>query len=212
MVYTGGQLNWLNGQSKVSNPNESVHVMSLINEHDPKSHEELEQLISDHVGGADCCDVESGGTVEDFGRWLYEAQDAHWGEKRFTLEECQQWEYDLFVVQSLKGKSMEDKAIEILDDRVGPASFERAGQLVDEDYRIDIEVLVEGDLVAGIQVKPYSYKKARESVQYRNDIANEEYEVEALYLYYDYDTEEFNNMESVVADVSATTFARIHKL
>lgn len=200
MPDTGGDLNNLNGKEGISDPGNSVPVMNLISEHNPKSEGELVDLIEQHVGGADCCDIVSQGTVEDFGRNLYEAQENFWGEKRYTLEECIKWEYDLFVPQSLKGDMMETKAISQLDrrfDQKGNIEFEESDEIIDNEYRIDIEVSWGGDVIAGIQVKPNSYKNMREGVKYKNKSANKSYEGEVFYLFYDYDSESFANLEKM---------------
>lgn len=200
MPDTGGELNRLNGKKGISAPHKSVPVMKLISEHNPKSHQELVTLIEEHVGGADCCSVVSQGTVEDFGRNLYEAQQDFWGEERYSLEECIEWEYDLFISQSLKGDTMETKAISKLKKRlsdIDSIKFEESNEIVDNEYRIDIEVKSRNTIISGIQVKPNSYSNMRSEVKFRNKSANKKYEGDVFYVFYDYDSEEFDNLEIV---------------
>jgi len=71
MPNTGGELNRLNGKKGISVPYNSVPLMKLITEHNPNSYQKLVTLIEEHVGGVDCCDVVSQGTVEDFRNNLY---------------------------------------------------------------------------------------------------------------------------------------------
>ncbi len=104
---TGGPLNLINGKEGISAPNRSVPVMQLVRKHAPKSKGELYDLIKLHYETKCSCGIVSKGIIEDFGRALYEAQKQHLGTYRFSLKECIQWEYDLFVTQSLKGDSME---------------------------------------------------------------------------------------------------------
>jgi hypothetical protein len=204
MPETGGELNRLNGKMGISAPHKSVPVMKLISEHNPNSHHELVELIEKHIGGADCCDVVSRGTIEDFGKNLYEAQEDFWGEKKYTLEECTEWEYDLFISQSLKGDTMERRAISELETRlanIGGLELEESNEIVDNQFRIDIETKSQGTIVAGIQVKPNSYTNMRSEVKYKNKSANEKYEGEVFYLYYDYNSETFDNIDRIESEL-----------
>jgi hypothetical protein len=200
--YTGGPLNKLNGDMGISAPGNSVPVNALVKEHNPKSAAELEQLIADHVGGGCECGIVSQGKVEDFGRNLYEAQQEYWGEYRFTLDDCIQWEYDLFVLQMLKGRLMEDKCKQVLSERLGSEyTFEDTSNYIDEELRVDLEVLHFGEPIAGIQVKPTSFEGVRRNVQVYNRAANEKYDEQVLYVKYQYDSEEFTNLDKVVNEV-----------
>ena len=98
---TGGLLNLLNGKMGISAPYKSVPVIKLINTHKPKSYDELEALIEYHHLNDCSCGIKSQGSVYDFGKNLYDAQIQYWGEHKFTLEECVQWEYDLFIIKIL---------------------------------------------------------------------------------------------------------------
>ena len=118
MPYTGGPLNELNGKMAISAPKNSVPIMKLIRVHQPKSRGELVGLIGQHCRGDCACGVKSRGSVYDFGKNLYHAQLKYWGEYRYTMQECIQWEYDLFIVQSLKGNTLEKKAADMLARRL----------------------------------------------------------------------------------------------
>ena len=126
MVYTGGPLNELNGKMGISAPHNSVPVMKLIRSHNPKSKEELLELIKWHSENTCECGVVSQGTVESFGKNLYDSQIKYWGEIRYSLKDCIKWEYDLFIVQSLKGDIIERKAIIELAKKVSVLAFEEA--------------------------------------------------------------------------------------
>lgn len=149
MAYTGGPLNELNGKMGISAPYNSVPVMKLIKVHNPKSKEELVELIKSHYENKCTCGVVSKGTVESFGQNLYNAQLNYWGEYRFSLQQCIQWEYDLFVVQSLKGGGVEKSALEKLYT-VSDYSFEEAEGFLDEELRIDIVIKKGGVEVGGM--------------------------------------------------------------
>lgn len=138
---TGGPLNELNGQAGVSAPQNSVPVTHIVKNHRPKSASELEQLIESHINGCGLCGAISKGTVADFGRNLYEVQMTYWKKYKFSLEECIQWEYDLFVLQTFKGRDMEVKIIDALADALGETySVIDTSRFIDEEFRVDLEI------------------------------------------------------------------------
>jgi len=200
MAYTGGPLNELNGKMGISAPNRSVPIMKLIREHKPKSKDELVELIKWHSENECECGVISHGTVESFGRNLYESQIEYWGGYRYTLTECIQWEYDLFVVQSLKGGIVEQKAINVLTDTLENCSIEESEGYLDEELRIDLVISTNGGQIAGVQVKPLTFMKMRRSVITFNKNANQKWDKPVLYLYYD-ENEEFTNMDELIGEI-----------
>lgn len=200
MAYTGGPLNELNGKMGISAPFKSVPVMKLIKAHNPKSKEELVELIKWHSENTCECGVKSQGTVESFGKNLYDAQIPYWGTHKFTLQECIQWEYDLFVVQSLKGGLIEKKAIAELGKLLPGVSFEEAEGYLDEELRIDLILKKGGTEIGGIQVKPLTFKKMRNEVITFNKTANQKWDKPVLYLYYD-DNEAFVNLNELISEI-----------
>jgi len=200
--FTGGPLNRLNGQAGISAPENSVSASWLVRVHNPKSAAELEALISSHMTGVCTCGVVSKGTVRDFGKTLFNAQLKYWGKRRFSLKECVQWEYDLFVLQMLKGTRMEDlcrtKLRKLLPKRF---TIRDTSALADEDLRVDLEVFLDGQVVAGIQVKPASYKNTQPGVRAFNANANKKYEAPVLYITYDYETEEFSDLKAAAEKI-----------
>lgn len=200
MAYTGGELNVLNGSYGISAPHNSVPVMSLIKKHKPKSKEELYNLINYH-SIHDCeCGIKSKGSIEDFGKKLFNAQLKKWGFHKYSLHECIQWEYDLFVVQSLKGSNIEKKAMSKLSENICFCVKEAEG-FVDEELRVDIIVLNGEIEIAGIQVKPYTYNFMREGIKTFNKISNKKWGKPVLYLFYD-DNEEFKNLKEVIREIN----------
>lgn len=198
MVYTGGPLNELKGKMGISAPHNSVPVMKLIRSHNPKSKEELLELIKWHSENTCECGVVSQGTVESFGKNLYDSQIKYWGEIRYTLKDCIKWEYDLFIVQSLKGDIIERKAIIDLAKKVSVLTFEEAQGFLDEDLRIDIVIKKNGNEVGGIQVKPLTFKKMRREIITFNKSANQKWGKPVFYLYYD-DRESFVNFDELIS-------------
>ena len=200
MAYTGGPLNELNGKMGFSATYKSVAVMKLIRYHKPKSKDELVELIKWHSENECECGIKSKGSVESFGKNLYESQLQYWGEYKFSLQECVQREYDLFVVQSLKGDLVENRAKKELSERLSQYEFCDATGYMDEELRIDIIVSKNNQTIAGIQVKPATFKMMRREVIAYNRIANSKWEHPVFYLYYD-ENETFLNMEEIISEI-----------
>lgn len=196
MAYTGGKLNLLNGKMGISAPNKSVPVMKLIKIHQPKSKEALVQLIQYHYEKECTCGIKSKGTVSDFGANLFMAQKEFWGEYKFTLTDCIQWQYDLFVIQSMKGGYLEKKAQELLQIAFPTLEIEEAKGYLDEDLRIDLLVKKEGIELAGIQVKPNTFNYMREEVISFSKKANSKWGKPVFYLFYN-KNEQFINLETI---------------
>lgn len=197
MAYAGGPLNELNGKMGISAPFKSVPVMKLIKAHNPKSKDELVDLIKWHSENVCECDTKSQGTVEQFGINLYNSQKSYWGEIRFSMQECIQWEYDLFVVQSLKGGIIEKRAISELNKLVKEFNFNEADGYLDEELRIDIIIKKENKEIGGIQVKPATFKLMRREVITFNKTANQKWDKPVFYLYYN-ENEQFINLSDLV--------------
>lgn len=200
MEDTGGLLNLLNGKMGISAPQKSVPVMALIRKHNPKSKEELIQLIESHYSNSCVCNIVSQGSVKDFGNNLYNAQIEYWGEYKFSLKECIQWEYNLFVVNSLRGGIVEKKAIEILKFKNSIFDFKESEGYLDENLRIDILIINNGIEVGGIQVKPESFNRMRKEVLYINKKGHQQWGKPVFFLFYD-ENENFTNMDFIIKTI-----------
>lgn len=197
MALTGGPLNLLNGKMGISAPHRSVAVMKLIRAHKPLSKKELEDLISWHAFNQCKCGIVSRGSVETFGKNLYFAQLPFWGQYKYSLKECIQWEYDLFVTQSLKGGLMEKKALLQLNTHFPDLNFYEAEGYMDEELRIDIIMKKREETLSGIQIKPLTFMQVRSAVITFNQAANRKWDKPVFYLYYNRD-ENFINFNEVV--------------
>jgi hypothetical protein len=197
MAYTGGPLNELNGKMGISAPQNSVSVSKLIKTHSPKTRTELVELIRYHYENKCSCGIVSKGTVETFGKNLFNSQVKYWGEERFTLQECIQWEYDLFVSNSLRGSDIEKSAIRRLNKTFSDLLFEETDGYLDEELRVDILIKQRQDneVIGGIQVKPETYKSARKEVISFNEIRNNRWDKPVFYLYYSSDDKFTNGSE-----------------
>jgi hypothetical protein len=199
MGYTGGELNILNGKMGTSSPNKTVPVLSLIKKHKPKSKDALVQLIEYHKLHKCECGIISKGTVKEFGEWLYNSQEKYWGEYKYTLIDCIQWMYDLFIVNSLKGEGMEEKALHLLKNKLEDYLIEEAVGYLDEELRIDLVIYDSNkNIICGIQVKPKTFNYMRDEVLFMQKKQNLKWGYPVLFLYYNKD-ESFNNLDSIVS-------------
>jgi hypothetical protein len=200
MAYTGGELNYLNGKYGISAPNKSVPVMKLIRKHQPKSPKELEEQIKYHFKNNCKCGIKSKGTIEDFGRNLYEAQIIEWGKYEYSLEECIEWEYNLFIINSLIGNQMERKAIKLFKEKLPHLEIRESSNKEDEDFRVDLVIKNNNKIICGIQVKPESFNYVRKSIIYFNKNANQHFSVNVYYLFYNNNLE-FINLDEIVKNI-----------
>lgn len=198
IAYTGGELNELNGKMGISDPKRSVPIMRLIRNHKPKSKDALVQLIEYHKNNKCDCGVISTGTVLEFGERLYDSQIKYWGEQRYTLAQCIQWEYDLFVVQSLKGGMMEKKALIMLQKELPNLYFEEAEGYLDDELRVDLLVFDKNkNIKVGIQVKPKTFKSMRPEVLFMQKKQNDKWNYPVWFLFYNKD-ESFHEIQELI--------------
>ncbi|MDC6467598.1 MjaI family restriction endonuclease [Flavobacteriaceae bacterium] len=198
IAYTGGELNELNGKMGISDPKRSVPIMRLIRNHKPKSKDALVQLIEYHKNNKCDCGVIRTGTVLEFGERLYDSQIKYWGEQRYTLAQCIQWEYDLFVVQSLKGGMMEKKALIMLQKELPNLYFEEAEGYLDDELRVDLLVFDKNkNIKGGIQVKPKTFKSMRPEVLFMQKKQNDKWNYPVWFLFYNKD-ESFHEIQELI--------------
>ena len=203
MAYTGGKLNELNGKMGISDPKQSVPVMKLIKIHGPKSKDALVDLIEYHKNSTCKCGIISTGTVKEFGERLFESQIKYWGEYKFTIEQCIQWEYDLFVIQSLKGGLIEKVALRKLRNLSPKNIFVEAEGYLDDELRVDIVVNdSNNNILGGIQVKPKTFKNMRPEVLFMQKKQNQKWGHHVWMLYYDRD-ENFTNIEEIAKEINS---------
>lgn len=200
MAYSGGALNELNGKMGISAPGKSVPVMKLIRMHSPRSKEELVALIEWHFKNHCECGVVSHGTIASFGKNLYHSQLLYWKEYRFTLQQCMQWEFDLFITQSLKGGIVEKKAMLQLKQLLPQLSISESQGFLDEELRIDLLIQKNLTIIGGIQIKPLTFLKMRREVILYNRDANKKWGKPVLYMYYD-EQENFIDLDTLVMAV-----------
>ena len=176
---TGGELNRLNEHARCNSRRKSVPVMDLVRAHRPADPEVLRVLIENHHHRK-CrhCDCRSMGTVEQFATNLYNAQFERGAglQKRYTWDECYNFQYTLFCVAPLRGRAMEEasmaefvKAIKEHDGFVGLKCRE-ATRKEDFEYAVDFVVVDScGAPVLGVQTKPASFLHRADVLQQNRD-------------------------------------------
>ncbi len=201
-------LNRINATYRLSAKNRTVPVIALIDAHQPSGPVALEGLIADHCLPGCPCGLHSNGTVQDFGRKLYEAQFQPKGQSILnnapegSLQDCVDWCYDLFVLKSLKGHNMEIRAIHMANQHLPHwMSVSKASEFQDFTFRIDILLHGRGKTSA-IQVKPDSYRNVDPSIRAIDAAANRQFGNPVHYLYYDSDLEFYgaNDIFARIAD------------
>lgn len=158
---TGGPLNPLNESNRLNQRENSVFCMGLVKAHQPKNPKEMRTLIERHYTNVCTCGIKSKGTVEQFALNLLNAQlqDDSFRAKHgiFSYDRCYEFQFDLFCVGPLMGRSQEMKSRKIclhaLSDKCVKvrevSDHEECGCAI--DYVLCHDSF--GDLL-GVQVKP----------------------------------------------------------
>lgn len=151
---TGGILNTLCHELYANSLRNTISVSSLIKKYRPETADELEALIAKHS-----CN----GTVNDFGKNFYNNICRNRPEAlhnpRVTQENCILFMRSLFLEKSLRGHLNEVKVKKFIQERRPNYKVEFADDNLDFKYNVDLIILnKEGRVVAGVQVKPESYK------------------------------------------------------
>jgi hypothetical protein len=168
-THTGGPLNYLNRVAGTSQRATSISIMALITAHNPKTPDEVKELIEKHYKEDCVCGIKSKGTLESFAINLCNAQKTcqkyinKYGENRTFFDEitCYRFMFNLFCVASLKGKQQEIKSMQIIDhfckQKNIDVEFIPATTIDEFDYAIDYKVKTSAGKEFGIQVKPSSF-------------------------------------------------------
>jgi hypothetical protein len=160
-------LNVLNERAKTNSRARSVPVTDLVRRHTPHTPSQLRKLIETHYRTQCDCGIRSKGPVERFALNLYEAQftDAAYTAEHAPVpyDQCFRFMHALFCVAPLRGVNMEVASRDALLAALGeaserPASWtaREATQHEDADCAVDFVLLRDGEVVAGVQVKPDS--------------------------------------------------------
>ena len=179
---SGGTLNDICEAFRLATRKNSISVISLQQKHKIMSADHLLAEIDRHYH-EDCdCGLKSAATIEQMSQKLHDSQsktsakailDAK-GEKAWDLETCLRWMRNLMGKNSFKGKKMEDEAIKALKVHIWKFQVEKADEETDVSDMVDLVITQNGEVKAGIQVKPDSFyhmnlpyvKKLHEKLDY----------------------------------------------
>ncbi len=166
---SGGTLNDICEAFRLATRKASISVIALQQKHKMASAEQLLTEIDRHYH-EDCeCGMKSAATIEQMAQKLYEAQDKasgkaileEKGEQKWDLDTCHRWMCNLMGKNSFKGKRMEDEAIKALKVHIWKYKVEKADEETDVAHMVDLVIKQNGEVKAGIQVKPDSFYHMR---------------------------------------------------
>ena len=162
---SGGTLNDICDKFHIASRKNSIAVISLQQKHRIFSAEELLSEIDRHYH-EDCeCGLKATNTIQMMANNLYMVQDKpqaqalleEKGEKMWDIETCHHWMKNLMGKNSFRGKKMEDEAIKALKVHIWKFQVEKADEETDVAHMVDLVIKQNGDVKAGIQVKPDSF-------------------------------------------------------
>ena len=167
---SGGPLNDICERFKIKTRRNSIPVIALQGKHDVKTAKELAFLIdSHHKDNTPCsCGIVGQKTMAEISKSLYDAQFTEEGkailtlkkDKPYDLETCNAWIYNLFAVNSFKGKLVEDSALDKLRDNVSwRYEVDKSSEDMDCGSAVDLVIILREskEIIAGVQIKPESY-------------------------------------------------------
>jgi hypothetical protein len=162
---SGGTLNDICEAFRLATRSASISVISLQQKHKMISAEHLLAEIDRHYH-EDCeCGMKSKATIKQMAQKLHDAQSKSAGkaildakkEEVWDLDTCTRWMGNLMGKNSFKGKKMEDEAIKALKVHIWKFQVEKADEETDVAHMVDLVIKQNGDVKAGIQVKPDSF-------------------------------------------------------
>ena len=192
---TGGELNGLNERSRCNSRRKSVPVMDLVRAHRPATPEALRLLIEQHHR-SQCrdCSCRSMGTVEQFASNLYNAQFERGVrlQKKYTWDECYLFQYTLFCVAPLRGRTMEEASRAEFVGAIKKCGWgetlrcREATREEDFDFAVDLVVVdsLSGAPVLGIQTKPDSFLHRADVIR-QNKAKQERFNAPVVFHVYD---------------------------
>lgn len=192
----------------LTNSRTTVPIMALLKAHpnvlDP---DDIADLIKLHRPreegpgtGCSTCSVISKGTLEDFGRRVYDRYKQVGQKPDMTLDDCCWFVKLLYTEKSCTGIFKEREVFEDIKHRILERYGDKhvrvrlANDQEDRDYAVDIiisklvtvnEELQDEQPLLGLQVKPHSYRYARPHILLMNDTKNSHFGKEVLYVFYD---------------------------
>lgn len=194
-------LNLLCNKNQINDPDNCLYMLKLVSKHNIETQEQLVKSLEEHhESRCHKCKQQMTNSLDSLVKEMYEAQEEHFGELRYTKDTCRRWLLDLFSRRTIKGSIMEYEAIEKIQKQTDyNARF--SSDSTDNTYAVDIVLSKNNTDIAGIQVKPNTYKQFTDKeLKTINSRKNTKYDKAVFYLLYD-EREEFENLESVMEQV-----------
>ena len=210
---SGGPLNDICEKFRLKTRKNSIPVIALQGKHKINSPDELAAAIDEHYEeNKRCwCGIVGKGTMEMLSQKLHDAQHtqeglailSEKGDVPWDLETCRHLTYNLFAVNSFKGKLVEDAALERFRNHISwKYLVEKTSEDMDCGSGVDLVVKVREtkEIIKGIQIKPQSYfHMKRAYVKRAVKAAQETVDFPVVDLVYN-DEGDFVNFLAVVSD------------
>jgi len=162
---SGGTLNDICEIYQIATRKNSISVITLQRKHKIFSAKHLLAEIDRHYH-EDCeCGLKAATTIEMMAQTLFDSQDkdggkavlAEKGEEKWCLDTCLHWMGNLMGKNSFKGKEMEDEAVKALKKEIWKFKIVKADEESDVCLGVDLFMMQNDEIIAGIQVKPDSF-------------------------------------------------------
>jgi len=162
---SGGTLNDICEIYQIAIRKNSISVITLQRKHKIFSAKHLLAEIDRHYH-EDCeCGLKAATTIEMMAQTLFDSQDkdggkavlAEKGEEKWCLDTCLHWMGNLMGKNSFKGKEMEDEAVKALKKEIWKFKIVKADEESDVCLGVDLFMMQNDEIIAGIQVKPDSF-------------------------------------------------------
>lgn len=167
---SGGPLNDICEKFRLKTRKNSIPVIALQGKHKINSPQELADAIDRHYEeNTPCeCGIVGKGTMESMAQKLFNAQSTdkglaillEKGDDIWDLETCKKWTFNLFAVNSFKGKLVEDVALDRFKKNLSVNyTVEKADEDLDCGAGVDLVIRLRAskEIVSGIQIKPESF-------------------------------------------------------
>ena len=153
--------------------NKEVNVIDLLrNNPQINTHEELHALIDQ--------------TAAATGKFtLEEIAENMWGKSTINFNSCFSFVKDLFLIKTLHGFNMENKALHWLRQSDKRFTWDLSTEELDNKFNVDVIGVNEEETIY-IQVKPESYKYTDSKTKKINESKEKSLDHKIHFLYYDY--------------------------
>lgn len=212
--HTGGELNHIAERYGVNRKSSSFSCTDFYSIHNPATIAEAIALIDDYKAGRRThSKIKVKRNIQEIAHNLYTKVQREGLEAVYDFERCFNFTVGLFILNSIKGKEMERRAVSELRlaiEREGlPFRVGMAPSSYDFKYSVDLLIIDDvekaktSNIVCGIQVKPDTYKKVTVAgVQEHNLRNNSKVNFKTHYIYYN-GRKEFGSFGTILSELRA---------